>query len=414
VQPTGLLAGIDDGRVGAARPLAPYDLAAPPRVYGRSRTVALLRRNAPGARTGPSFDVAQRVAVAVGGTDGSLGARQVLAGAVAPHLGDADLAVNDGGDAVAVWIQSRGTTSRGIAVSDRLWISVRRAGGSFGRPTVLVGSGRIGSVDAAVGVTGDILVAFTRQAIVRGRERGPRQVEVRYRRAGHGFEALAAIGPNAGFADIDTAIASNGRAYVAWGTQDLGEEANLPFRVYAAVKPPGPHGFRQGALLDDGGGVLGRPIGNVSIGIAPNADATVAWSGVRTSRATGELQVFYPVLAATTDPSGRFAAAQPVAGGNGGVGGVVVSGNTGLATVVWTASRPGTFDGPTAVLAATRAGAGAAAPFGAAETVSDQPPGSNDNVPAIALDPGTDQPVVAFTGPNGRGMLVSARAGLSR
>jgi hypothetical protein len=58
------------------------------------------------------------------------------------------------------------------------------------------------------------------------------------------------------------------------------------------------------------------------------------------------------------------------------------------------------------VLAAQRA-AGASA-FGAAETV-DQPPGANDSPPAIALDPATAQPVVAFTGAGG--LFTSERTG---
>jgi hypothetical protein len=146
--------------------------------------------------------------------------------------------------------------------------------------------------------------------------------------AHHRFGAIQTVGPDAGFADIATAIANNGRGYVAWGTQDLGEEANQPFRVYAAVKPAGSTAVRPGVQLDDGGGGLERPVGDVSIAVAPNADAAVAWSGVRTSRSTtGDLQVFYPVFAAGSGAGARFGAAQPVAGGNGAVGGVTVSGS---------------------------------------------------------------------------------------
>jgi hypothetical protein len=47
--------------------------------------------------------------------------------------------------------------------------------------------------------------------------------------------------------------------------------------------------------------------------------------------------------------------------------------------------------------------------FGAAETVTDQPPGANDSPPAIAVDPATAQPVVAF--PRSGGLFTSERAG---
>jgi hypothetical protein len=76
------------------------------------------------------------------------------------------------------------------------------------------------------------------------------------------------------------------------------------------------------------------------------------------------------------------------------------------APVLWTALRPGLFAQPTGVLAAQRT-AGASG-FGAAETVTDQPPGANDSPPAVALDPSTAQPVVAFTA-RGGGLLLSAR-----
>jgi hypothetical protein len=195
---------------------------------------------------------------------------------------------------------------------------------------------------------------------------------------------------------------------VAYGTQDLGEEANQPFRVHAAVKPAGPNRFRGAAQLDDGGGGLERPVGNVAIAVAPNADATVAWSGVRT-QTSPTLQVFYPVLAASTGAGARFGAAQSVAAGNGAVGGVTVSpaGTAGTATVVWAALRPGLFAQPTGVLAAQRAAGGSA--FGTAETVTDQAPGANDSPPAIAVDPATAQPVVAFSASGG--LFTSERAG---
>jgi len=403
---TGRAAGLRGATpAGATDDLSPYGLAAPVQAYAATRTVALLQRNAPGARPNGDFQTAQRLSVAFGGVDGTFGTPHVLQSSVAPLLADADLAVNDRGDAIAAWIQERDTTRTGVALNDVLWISTRRAGGSFSRPTVLVGSGRLTSVDVAVGANGDLLVAFTRAPIASGRQGQPRSVAVRYRRAGHSFGSIQTIGPNEGFADIATAIAPNGRGYVAYGTQDLGEEANQPFRVYAAVKPAGPNRFRAAAQLDDGANGLERPVGNVSIAVAPNADATVAWSGVRT-QTSPTLQVFYPVLAASTGAGARFGAAQSVAAGNGAVGGVTVS-PAGTATVVWTALRPGLFAQPTGVLAAQRP-AGASA-FGTAETVTDQAPGANDSPPAIALDPASAQPVVAFS--TSGGLSTSERAG---
>jgi len=399
VQPTGRVTGLRAGALtGGTDDLSPYDLAAPVQAYASTRALALLQCTVRGANS-------QRISVAFGSTNGALGTPRILQSSVGPRVADADLAVNDRGDAIAAWVQSRDTTGA-TALNDRVWISTRRAGGAFARPTVLVGSGRITSVDVAAGANGDLLVAFTRAPIVHGRETRPRAVAVRYRRAGHSFGSIRTVGPNQGFADIATAIASNGRGYVAWGTQDLGEEANEPFRVYAAVKPAGPNRFRRPTLLDDGGGGLQRPVGRVAIAVAANADATVAWSGVRTSRTAGDLQVFFPVLAASTGAGAVFGATQALASGNGAVGGVAAS-PAGVATVVWTAMRPGFFDQVTGVLAAQRAPRGAT--FGRAETIADQRPGVNDFPPAVALEPGTGQPVAAFTGP--AGLSVSARGG---
>jgi hypothetical protein len=248
-------------------------------------------------------------------------------------------------------------------------------------------------------------VAFTRRPISRGRETGARRVSARFRRAGHRFGAVQDIGPNAGSARLAAAVAPNGRGYVAWGTQDLGEEANQPFHVHAAVKPAGPRPFRAATLLDPGGG-LERPVGTVSIAVAPDASATVAWSGVRVTRIGTDLRFSYPVRAAATDPAGRFGAAQHVAGGNGATGGVALDA-TGAATVVWTAMTPGELAAPTAVLAARRPPG--ATVFGPAETVTDHPPGVAAAPPAIAADPVSGRPVVVWPGRGG--LLVSARVG---
>ena len=409
---TGRLAALSAAAPGpGTRDISPYNLAAPVRAYAATRMVALLRRASPRVQPQPDVEPPPRISVAFGPVDGALGRPHILADAVGPRVSDAALAVDARGDAIAAWVQSRGFTrpnpsnGLGTALNDRLWISTRRAGGSFARPTVLVGSGRLDSVDVAVGARGDMLVAFTRQRIVRGREAQPRRVEVRARRAGHHFGRVQDVGPNQGFALLATAIAPNGRAYVAWGTQDGGEEANEPFRVYAAVQPAGSSRFRPGVLLDPGSGIE-RPVGTVAIGVAPDATATVTWSGVRLTGTPGDFRFFFPVQAATTGAGARFGRAQVVAGGNGAVGGVTVT-RAGTTTVAWTALRPGEFREPTGVLAARRP-AGTAA-FGPAETITDEPPVADTDPPAIGADPATGRPVVAW--PGGGGLLVSGRTG---
>lgn len=394
-RPTGriaLLAGA--AAAGGPRDLSPYDLAAPPQAYGAGHGILLLRRR---------IGTAQRVAVAIARADGSLGPRRVLADRI--RLADTALSANEAGDAAAVWVQSRGTTTTGVARNDRLWLAVRRAGGALGRPRVLVGSGRLAAASVTVGRRGDVLVAFTRQAIRRGHETRERRVQARIRRAGRAFGPIDDLGPQQGFATLATAIAAGGRAYVAWGTQDLGEQADEPFRVHAAALPAGRAAFRDAQLLDPGSGAE-RPVGRVAIGVAEDGTATVAWSGVVVRRPAGqELQISYPVRSATTDAAGRFGAAGPVAGGNGAVGGLTID-RAGAATVVWTGYRPGSFFATTGVLAARRPrGADAFA----VETVTDRPRDPNESPPAAALDARSGRVVVLWGGRDG--LFLSSRAG---
>jgi hypothetical protein len=404
---TGRIVALRDGAVsGSARSLAPYDLAAAPVAYGRTRAVVLQRRPLERFDVDRAAPPRSRLAVAFGRMDGSLGPRRVLEDDT--RISDVDIAGNDRGDIVVAWVEDRGG-----AHGDRLWVAVRRPGGSFGGASVLVGSGAMEQVDVAVGARGDMQVAFTRRAIVgRGLPVTPsdgraRRVQARFRRAGRSFDRIRTLGENRGFVNFAGAVSDRGRAYLAWGTQDIGEEADEPWRVFAAVKPAGSSRYRSAQTLDPGNGIE-RPTGPVAIALGPAQSATVAWSGVVVeSQPTFALR--FPVRTATMTSSGSFAALQEIPGANGPVAGVVAAAD-GTTTVAWSDVGP---QGP--VGRASRGGMRAAVRlpgttgFGATEVVTEPPLAANAEPAALGLDPADSRPVVAFV-PSGRsGLSVSSR-----
>jgi hypothetical protein len=362
-------------------------------VYGRTRTLVLQRR---------PLGTDTRLAVAFGRTDGALGARRVLAART--RIADTDLAVNARGDAVVAWVEDRPDERRRVR-DDRLWVALKRAGGAFARPTVLVGSGSIEQVDVAVGPRGDVQVALTRRAVVEsGRRLGERRVHVRFRAAGRAFGPLQAVGEQFGFVEFAGAVTPAGRAYLAWGTQDIGEEADEPFRVLATTKPAGSGTYRAADVVDPGGDDE-RPVGRVALALGPDEQATLAWSGVAVDRTAG-FALRYPVRTAASVPGGTFGPPADLPGADGGVAGVV-TGADGTTTVAW-AQLGADPAAPRGLRAAVRP-AGAAA-FGATEVVSDEPVDPNA-VAALGLDPAGERPVAAWVGPGGDPVRISRREG---
>jgi hypothetical protein len=170
--------------------------------------------------------------------------------------------VNSRGRAALAWFEDRGTSN------DRVWVSLRAPGGSFGRPA-LVEQGRIRSVSVAVGQSDDVLVAWDARGVIRARYRAPR---------GRKFHAEETIRSEDAFsARIQTAVARNGRAYVAWTAQFRSEGGDSgPVFQQAAVKPAGSPRFRPAQLLERIDGVLVDQ-GALRIGLA-DTGATTAWT----------------------------------------------------------------------------------------------------------------------------------------
>ena len=298
--------------------------------YAQSRALALT--TPPVVLTAPT-----RLAVAFGSTSGTFGAQRRIADV--PSLGGLpQLAVNPRGDAAIAYYRNLGGTD------NRVLVSLRRAGGSFGAP-FQIAHGRIRSVAVAVGPRGDVLVAWDARGTIQARYRSP---------SASGFQPIETISSDPTFfAQIQAAVTGGGRCYVAWSAKFRSEGGSTgPVFDEVAVRPSG-HRFRAAQLLEREPDT--REQGLVALALTGDRDATVAWTGFDGANAR--------VRVASTDPSARFGAPQDVspAGRDGVVSDLAAAGGTRL--VVW---DNGSFDA-NQVFAAL---APPAAPFGAAEAVS--------------------------------------------
>jgi hypothetical protein len=205
------------GRVGA------------PVLYARSRAVIALVRP-----VGSNRDANSQLRVAFGSASGSFGASHLIV--KRPGIARPVLAGNARGDLALVWFEDRGTSN------DRVYVSVRLAGGSFGAP-ILLAQERVRNVSVAVGLVGRVLVAWDARGIVRTR------MKPGFRSA---FFRTDTIESEDTFsADLRTAVADSGRAYVAWGAQLRTEGGTTgPVFFEAAVRPASGRRFRPAQLLD--------------------------------------------------------------------------------------------------------------------------------------------------------------------
>lgn len=211
-----------------------------------------------------------------------------------------------------------------------------------------------GQVAAAVGADGRAVVAF---ATARGRAR---QVDAFTRSPGRNFGVRRVIGRQEGFAAMAAMITANGRAVIAWGSQDGGEEANEPWRVRVAVSGPQLDDWRK-VVLDRGAGVA-RPVGQVRVAPTSDGRVAVAWSAVARSIGTR------PVRVAVSSPDGSFGAAQTVAA-DGRLGGLA-GGADGVVLVGWATISRGVAGAAPATQALVAVRPPGARSFGPAEPVA--------------------------------------------
>jgi hypothetical protein len=361
---------------------------APPAAYGTTRVLHLRAKALAPSSARPRV----RLGVSFGRTSGAVGTFRTLDDV--RLASDPAIAVNAAGDAVAAWAEARGDRTL-------LWIARRRAGGDFGSPQVIRGSGRVSALAVAVGRGRHFVVAYQRST---GSGAGSR-VEARFGGVGGGPRALHDLGRAHGLSQVAAGVAPSGRTTVAWGTQDAGEEANRPFETRAAVKVAGARRFRSPVVLDRAT-EIDRPQGHVRVAVADDGTATVAWPTVVGTGQPGDAARRYPIRIATQDARARFRVWQEVAP-SGALGGLAVR-SDGVAAVTWSRFAAGGPPVATGVDASVRASA--AGRFEPAESVSDAAP---LHLPDLRFTGRSGRPVVAWTArPAGQGaaqVLLSAR-----
>ncbi len=341
---------------GAERSL-PSGRVGSPVPYASSRAVLAIVRQV----GDPTRDPLSDLRVAFGNAAGAFGASRRVARL--SRVNSPVLAGNARGDLALAWFEERGTSN------DRVYVALRRAGGVFGRP-ILLDTGRIRSVSTAVGPNGDVLVDWDARGVVQTR------FKARSRSAFSGRETIRS--KDTYFAALRTAVAANGRAYVAWGAQFRSEGGSTgPVYFEAAVRPAGSR-FRAAELLEQDPDF--RSANPLELVVAPDGRATVIWTGYdgQTNR----------VRASRTDPAGRFGAREELSRpGDDAVINDAAVGPAGQLVAAWTVFS---VDQPRQVQAAFAPGGG---PFGGAEEVSAR---EEADTAAAAFDPKTGRPTLVW------------------
>jgi hypothetical protein len=121
-----------------------------------------------------------------------------------------EVAIDPGGEAVAVWERFDGRW-------DRIQSASRRPGGSWSKPTDLSGPGRSShEPQVAVDAAGEAVAVWERTT-----EGGP-QVQALSRPAGGSWSGPTGLGPSTGsFEELDIGISAGGEALAVWGGSQL-------------------------------------------------------------------------------------------------------------------------------------------------------------------------------------------------
>jgi hypothetical protein len=116
------------------------------------------------------------------------------------------------------------------------------------------------------------------------------------------------LGPTSDATYLGAEVAATGRAVVAWGAQDAGEERDRPYAVRVARREPGSARFARTQVLDPGlpAQMSQRPASAPLVGLAADGTATVAWTRSRQTRTQ-------PLRTSVAAPGRRFADGQTVA-----------------------------------------------------------------------------------------------------
>ena len=342
--------------------------ASGPVLYGISRAVGLDQRALDWNRCGQRTTLRARFGTSSGAFDAP---RTIVTSRGPGGDGKPVVAANGSGVVLAAWGAVPGTECRNSIVQ----ASIRRPGGSgFGAPFTLRGSGQSEAPSVAVGSGGDLLVAWSRR-IGNGRTR----IEARVRPAGHGWSPVATLGTGSVAGPVVTAVAQNGRAYVAWAAQNISESTGLTAGVSVAVRPSGASSFRAATTLERIATRTAFLPRFAPVLALAGTSALIGWTGHDTA---------WRVRVARSGTDGAFGAPQTVsAAGVDSLLGDLAALPDGTAAVTWSG-----LDGEQLVKDVWAAVRPAGGVFGAPEQVSD----GALRLPSIALDPTTREPTVLW------------------
>lgn len=248
----------------------PRDVTVGPLAFGSDRVLIarLSERRSRDRRT-----LSQTLRTQVGDLTGRFGRPEVVARrrtikrrgfVVDAPIAWVKLAVNSRGDGVLGWLENRGPGHR-----DRLYVSVRRAGGGFGRPVRLTQES-IRGFSVAVGRAGEALVAWDAVGRIRSRFMG---------RSDGGFRRVETLRSQPAFsAAIPTMISRAGRAWVAWTAQARSEGGDRgQVFVQAATRSPGAQRrFGRVQLLEHAPTTATAT--PVALAVDARGEATLAWA----------------------------------------------------------------------------------------------------------------------------------------
>jgi hypothetical protein len=226
------------------------------------------------------------------------------------------IAASPGGDLAVAWLAPHGRfgiDGLGIGTpepTDLLHLSVGHTSGSMSPPVVFDEDGVGPRVKDAFFT--NVRLAWTAHHELLVAYAVNRLVMVQRWRPGHGLSRPQALGMVNARGDIDLTIAvgPDGRAVIAWGTQENTIEPELPWKVLASVRTAAGARFGVAHLLDPGpagvpAGLYLGPRAAVAAQIAADGYATVAWASEKRGSA--------PVRVAVVDPSGHFQPVQELA-----------------------------------------------------------------------------------------------------
>jgi hypothetical protein len=252
---------------------------------------------------------------------------------------------------------------------------VIRRGGRFFRPRIVSPRAGVNSVAVAIGLRGDLVVAWEREG----------RIEARIRRPGHrSFGRVVSVGRGAKLGThLRAAITAGGRVWLAWSSQSLSEGGDPGlFSIQAAASVTGRSIFQRPTLLDRYDRAASDEA-TFDLALDGKKNAFVAWSSFDGSNFRARL--------ARARSSGRFTSfvtlSQPEYDA---VVGDLATSTTGDALVVWS-RLDAVGEVGTTVLAGYLPASGA---YGGEEAVSR---GDRARKPAAAFDPETGLPTAVWS-----------------